>query len=427
MGVRHSPQVLLIHPARPRERTYPLGLACLAAVATLAGASVVGLDLRLHSVAELRATLRRHAFDFVGLTALSTTIDDVAAVAAIVRKMQSTAFVVVGGPHATLAPGNALVRTRADAAVRGDGEAPFAALLAGRLDAPGIMLRGSDTPPPIHVERNLDALPLPDRRVFPVGDYYRHGIHGSGVRTAVVATRGCRLACGYCSAPASSLGLFRTRPVASVVDEIRALQRDHGVDAIVFEDDNLVLDAAWCRSLFDALATGVPGMRYDLPNGVHPGLVDEPLIDLMQRAGVRSLAFGIETTSPEERDALGRRFDPMRLAAVCRRARDAGMVTTGYLLVGLPHQSPWSAMSQVGLLRSLPLDMLHVSTFLDLPGQSLPGLRGRRALRRWTAVRRAMYAAWYADPGRAAQVWKLAGGNAHALGRLAARAIAWWR
>ena len=426
MNARSSPRVLLIHPARPRERTYPLGLAYVAAVAKSAGASVVGLDMRLRSMQALRSTLRRQPFDYVGISALSTTVDDAAILVDVVRKIQPAAFIVLGGPHATLAPRNALARTRADAAVRGDGEDPFAALLAGRLDGPGTMLRGADVVPPIHVHAELDALPMPDRMVFPVDDYYREGTHGGDRRTAMVATRGCRLDCGYCSAKASSLGLFRTRSVAAVVDEVLRLRHEHHVDAIVFEDDNLVLDTAWFHRLFEALARDVPGMRYDLPNGVHPGLIDEAMIDVMHRAGVRSLAFGVESTHTAERQVLGRPFDLGHMERVCRRARGAGIITTGYVLLGLPQQSAWRAISQVRSLRTLPFDMLHVSVFLDLPGQAARGVRDSDAFRGWTLVRRAMYAAWYTDRERAVRVLKIAGGDRRALMRLAARATAWW-
>jgi radical SAM superfamily enzyme YgiQ (UPF0313 family) len=421
VNARSSPRVLLIHPARPHERTYPLGLAYLASAAQANDASVVGLDLRLSPPRRLRSTLRRHRFDYVGVTALSTTVDEAAAVVDVIRRIQPTAFVVVGGPHATLAPRDTLVRTRADAAVLGDGEGPFTTLLTGGLDGPGLMLRGAETPSPVHIQQDLDQLHPPDRRVFPLGDYYRDGIHGGERRTSVVATRGCRLECGFCSAKACSRGFFRTRSIDAVVDEVRRLRHDHGIAAIAFEDDNLVLDAGWCQRLFEALAVAVPGMRYDLPNGVHPALIDEAMIDVMQRAGVRSLAFGVESGSAVDRDALGRSFDMGHLARVCLHARNAGIITTGYVLVGLPEQSMRDALSQTAVLRSLPFDMLHVSVLLDLPGQASPGIANERELRRWKQVRRAMYAAIYADPRRAVRVVKLAGGDARALMRLASR------
>ncbi|HQB44932.1 MAG TPA: cobalamin B12-binding domain-containing protein, partial [Polyangiaceae bacterium] len=96
--------VLLVHPSRPRERTYPLGLAYLAAAAKRAGALVLGCDLRIDPPAKLVELLRQHPFDYVGITALSTTLSEAAFIVQQVRRIQPASFVVVGGPHATLAP-----------------------------------------------------------------------------------------------------------------------------------------------------------------------------------------------------------------------------------------------------------------------------------------------------------------------------------
>ena len=412
------PRVLLVHPRNPRELTYPLGLACLAATAKKAGAFIAGCDLRVHAPRKLVSLLRRFPFDYVGICALSTTAADASRVVSLVRRMQPSAFVVLGGPHATLAPEDALARTRADALVRGDGEAAFAALVSGKLEAPGLLLRGSGPIPDIHGERCLDLLPHADRSTFPIVDYYAQGILGTPRRTSVVATRGCRLSCQYCSAKALSGGAFRTRSVDDVIDEVRALHRDHAVDTIVFEDDNLVLDRDYAMSLWQALARKAPGLRFDLPNGVHPGLVDEDMVVAMARAGVRSLAFGVESMVGPDRARLHRDFELAHLVRVADRARRVGIVTTGYFLIGLPGQSPGDALRQVPAIRALPFDMVHVSVLVDLPGpsQSRPSVT-------WKSTRKAMYAGIYADGRRISRLARLGGANIDALTRLARSAM----
>ncbi|HNS99350.1 MAG TPA: radical SAM protein [Polyangiaceae bacterium] len=398
--------VLLVHPSRPRERTYPLGLAYLAAAAKRAGALVLGCDLRIDPPAKLVELLRQHPFDYVGITALSTTLSEAAFIVQQVRRIQPASFVVVGGPHATLAPRQTLQATRADAIVRGDGETPFAALLNGSLDVPGVTLRGQTPDDHVSVEPHLDRLPFADRSVFPLEAYYRRGVFGSSRRTNLIVTRGCPLSCGYCNANALSRGTFRLRSIEQVMQEVQRLRRDYHVDTLVLEDDNIGLDRDYALRLWRAFSEQNPRFRIDLPNGYHPALVDEELIDAMAAAGVRSIAFGIESLDENHRILLHRHFDLDRFLPIVAYAQRKNIVTTGYILIGIDGQSARQAIQSASSLRTLPFDMVHVSVLLDLPnqGQVVPS-------RTWKTVRAIMYVRIHLTPRRILRLMRLAAGS----------------
>ena len=107
----------------------PLELAYLAAAA--APRHVVrALDLRLSLFPErtMARALRSFEPDVVGISAYSHEGSIAKRLATLVRKLAPKAFIIVGGHHATVAPGDLNV-PQIDAIVRGEGCGPFAAIL----------------------------------------------------------------------------------------------------------------------------------------------------------------------------------------------------------------------------------------------------------------------------------------------------------
>jgi anaerobic magnesium-protoporphyrin IX monomethyl ester cyclase len=419
-------RVLLLDPGPAGEPTYPLGLAYLAGYLLRAGVVVRGVDLRVDEPATLQRTLQQYSFDLVAIRVLSTTVHHAASAAAVVRSLQPSARIVAGGPHATLAPSDALDRIGADAVIRGDGERPLLAVLSDESDAPGVMRRGGE-PSGVYVHPDLGELDFPDRKTFALDRYYRQGAFGALPRTAMIATRGCVRCCGYCAANALSLGSFRKRETDSVIEEIRQISRDHGVCGVVFEDDNILLDPAWGRALFERIAQRVPETIIDLPNGVNPDLVDEATIDAMAAAGVRSIAFGLESLHRDSLRAIERLFDLDHFVRVATYARKQGICTTGYFLIGLPQEMRGALLSQAAAIRRLPLDMAHASVLRRLPGQPLQLAGSARSDAVLGALRAAFYLLYYADPRRGARLFARAGGDLAGVRRLGDRAVHWLR
>ncbi len=425
-STRDNPGVLLIEPSRSRELTYPLGLAYLAGNLRRAGATVHGIDLRIESDAALNRLLKTQPFAIAGIRVMSTEVRRAASIAALVRRLQPRALIVAGGPHATLAPNDVLARVGVDAAVRGDGELPLAKLWSGEPTPPGVV-RGDGGSAEVYVHDELGALDFPDRTTFPMHRYYRQGSFGGIARTAMIATRGCVKRCSYCSAHALCRGSFRKREPDAVVEEIRRLRAEHGMRGVVFEDDALVIDPGWAKELFERIAVRAPGTTIDLPNGANPDLLDEDLLNAMAGAGVRSIAFGLESLCGDNQRSIDRTFDVGHLERVARHARRRGISTTGYFLIGLPHDTPLGLLSQAAAIRRLPLDLAHVSVYRRLPGQPLQQAHRPMAWTALRAVRAGFYLQYYGEPARLGAVVDRAGGGLSGVTTIARRAARWLR
>ena len=412
-------RVLLVQPAVNFERTYPLGLAYIAGILRRHGVEVSGIDLRLAQAGALEAKLGASSYDLVGVTAYSSAPEAAARVAQAVRRHQPDARTVLGGPHAAFfgkgaAPGGDSLW---DHVVRGDGELPMLALARGE-ELPGE--RGG-----LYLHPDLADLDFPDREVFPLERYYSDGLH-TGRWTAMVASRGCSRRCGHCAAFHLSGGVHRRRDPAAVVEELRRLNHDHGVDGVMLEDDTLFADRAWALELLTAMADANTGVRLHLPNGTDPMLLDDELLAAAARAGVTSLALGIESLDPAKQAALGRIIEPGHLRQVIRTARQLGMRVAGYFIIGLPGDTVPGVLAQYPRMRRLGLDLAHVSVYQDLPGLPLPAPSTTPARRAALAALKGLfYPYYYADAARIRRALGKAEPSPALLIRAAARFSHW--
>ena len=128
--VKPPPHLKTVLGLQRFQRLEPLEFGYLAA-AIPADHEVQVLDLRLYRFADhaFQRALARFRPDLVGFTAYSHESGAMKRLAAIVRRLLPKTRIVVGGHHATVAPADCNIPA-IDYIVRGEGCAPFAALVA---------------------------------------------------------------------------------------------------------------------------------------------------------------------------------------------------------------------------------------------------------------------------------------------------------
>ncbi len=253
-----------IGAARSRDAMEPLAFASLAAL-TPRDIQRVCYDERIEALPLDEPT------DLVALTVETYTARRAYQIAAHYRARGIP--VVMGGYHVSFLPEEAL--RWANAVVIGDAEGVWSKVIqdaqAGRLE---------------RTYRQQGQLPLAglqfDRRIF-AGKRY-------GFVAPVQYGRGCRFACDFCSIHAFYGSNVRTRPVAEVVAEIKALGRKN----ILLVDDNLFVNVDKARELFEAL---IP-LRISWGCQVSIDVVrDVELVRLMARSGCIAALIGFESLS----------------------------------------------------------------------------------------------------------------------------------
>lgn len=400
---RTSPRVLLVDPPCSDELSgMPgpnKGLCSLAAVLEQAHAHARVLDMRslAGTLAERSAQaayftryLASEQPDVVGFTAVSATIESACFLAQLTRVVRPDAFIVLGGPHASY-EWQALLRAQpaVDAVVLGEGEISFPALVRrvfagarGFDDLTGVAFRGAQGMPVSTgwspSIQDLDSLPVrrDSELLVNAADYERRGAR-------LLTARGCTFKCSFCSTASFTGRRIRTRSVASVMAEVRALVEHDGITAFSFDDDIFTFDRARTLALCAALREASFAGQVSWGCNTRLDCIDETLIDALADAGCRFVLFGVESGDVEIQGRFGKgarslhRFREKLLHLAAR-----GIEAQLNFILGLPGENRATLRALVQLLRGLPAGTGYAFNFLNVfPGTPLEERREELGLR----------------------------------------------
>lgn len=283
----------------------PLGLAYIASALMAEGHRVSAIDLNMSGLDHdrLAGIIQRAQPDIVGISAMTETVTNGLAVARTVKSVDTGITVVMGGAHPTILPLEVLAEDAVDFIVMGAGEramVELASTLSGNGPAFADIAGLGHKTPDMHVnERGAlihpDSLPLPARDLFPI-EFYQEPYN------VLTATGSCPYRCPFCSASAVWEGRRNARSPGNVVEELRILQRDHGVDYVFFSDDIFTLDKKWVYELLEEMKTLDFPMMWGC--ATRADLVDPELLHTMAVGGCQGIQYGVESGSQQILDTV---------------------------------------------------------------------------------------------------------------------------
>ena len=373
-------KVSLLNPARGDSYPQPpMGLASVAAVLENYGHSVNIVDggaLNLSPAAVCAATA---GADVIGLTAMTPSIGAAMTAAHYLKQAHPAATIILGGAHATLLPEEELESAPEIAViVRGEGEVTAPALLQALADGtpldgvPGLSFRRDGrvvhNPDQMTVV-DVEALPYLAYHLLPDGVYRPHPPHGRDMPFAsVVTSRGCPYHCSYCSKPVFG-NRFRGQSPDRVADELGRLINEFGVREIAFYDDVFTLQRKRIMGICDEIMRR--GLKFHWSCESRVNLVDAEMLTRMRQAGCYTIAYGIESASPEILATLDKDTTPDQAATALRRTHQAGIQAIGYFMIGSPGETSATIRTTLDFAKSLPLDFAQFSITTPFPGTRL--------------------------------------------------------
>jgi len=362
---RDPAEVCLVHTPcldlRDDRLEPPLGLLYVATTVQAAGFAVRLVDLAAEGRPDLDALVptgaRMYGFSTYSVNYLATL-----ELARAIRRREPGALLVAGGPHATALPSEVLA-DGFDVVVTGEGE--LACLeLARRLRAgerPAGLIRGEGAP-------DLDALPWPDYGLVNLSTYSR--VLGGERCVSVLSSRGCPYPCSFCNSNIMGAGrAMRYRSPADVVAEIQALRARHGVRNFRFQDDIFTIHRARVLEMAAALAPlGIHYRCFARVNTLTPELADA-----LARSGCVHVSFGVESGSPSilAHHAMSKRQTPEQIRRALHTAKDAGIRSRIFLIVGFPGETDATVQETLDLVLACPWDEFSVYPLIAYPGTPL--------------------------------------------------------
>lgn len=328
-----------------------------------------------------RETLLNERPSVLGFSVYEENINRVRVWARYAKYILPEILVVLGGPQITFMPALALHHfSEADILCRGEAETVLPAL--GRAldrqrpltEVPGITFldgeRTIDTPP-AHVVEDLDELPSPylDDIIDPAGK----------TRVILLTSRGCTSPCTFCYTTRASGKKVRFHSTARVIAEIKHL-RQKGITDFWFADPNFAYSRKRLVELAENIIDHCPGITFWCQTRYN--LIDGDLLSLLKKAGVHTIAFGLESADPDVLKKINKGLDPEKLSAVIAQVQGAGITVELFSLFGLPGESFAQAQKTLDYVKAgkVTIDGNSISQqlhlFFGIPMLDDPGSHG---------------------------------------------------
>ncbi len=263
---------------------------------------------------------------------------------------------ILGGPHATLCPEEAMQNV--DSVVAGEAEEMWEGILedfkAGRLKR---LYRSERFASP-------ENFRPPDNRVLP---YRPFGID------SVQATRGCPHNCKFCSVTTLYGHQLRKRSIAHVLNQVKDIH-DRGLN-VFFTDDNIIGDRNYATELFRGLLNLQEKAGRPLLWGAQSTLLlafDHELLELAAQSGCKSLYIGFESLSREALAQANKRHNsPERYKEAIEILRQRSIRVWASIMLGLPGEDKASAEAMFRLLLENDVGLVYYYILTPYPGTAL--------------------------------------------------------
>jgi radical SAM superfamily enzyme YgiQ (UPF0313 family) len=341
-------RVLLVNPPSPERLGAPLlGLQYLAAALLESGAEVRVVDAAARNGPDANRVLEVAESFRPGLIGVGLFTRWVWHAYRLAGELAGGPWTLVaGGAHATVRA-EETVRRGFDVAIQGEAEHGIVQLVAalegrGNLkEIPGVVFRQAGGEighgPVSRLIDDLDGLPEPhlSQSLFDPSWYNTGGaaITPGGILTS----RGCPARCTFCANYVTGR-LFRYRRPEFVVREIRAWHAGWGTSFFPFWDDAFSVNPRRLRELCGAFERDLD-FPFSFGAITRANLVNPEVLDVMRRAGLVHVNFGVESGDDAILAAIRKGIRTDQVVRALEWAKDAGLSTACNFMLGFPQEN----------------------------------------------------------------------------------------
>ena len=276
--------------------------------------------------------------DVYGFSSICNSYPLTIRIAELVKQASPHSTILLGGPQASVVD----LRTLSafpfvDYILRGEADETLPIFLStlsqgGNLaDVAGLTWRspfGATRNPSAPVVRDLDRLPLP---AFHLTDELK-GL----TKAPLELGRGCPFSCTFCSTNDFFRRNFRLRSAERVLQDMRTIAAKWGIHDFDLAHDMFTVDrrrvAAFCEHMLAA------GEDFTWGCSARTDCVDHELLELMYRAGCRSVFFGVETGSQRMQKIIDKDLDVARAREIISITDRLGIRSTVSVITGFPEE-----------------------------------------------------------------------------------------
>lgn len=381
------PRVLLINLPGVEQGGYcpsPLGILYLAAYLRKHAKGVIVdiVDGAVEGDKVIIGKLKKFKPNLVGISVLTPSRNEAIRFAILTKRINPHCKIVFGGIHPTLMGEQMMFYYPVvDYIVKGEGEETLLELVTDKdlKDIKGLMWRKEKdivNNPNRPMIQDLNNIPFP---AWDLIDLMKYPARGKGemnginleaeVRVPLIFSRGCMGSCTFCSTWQIWKG-YRSRGGKNVADEVEVLVKKYGAKHFVFQDDTLTGNREeiikFCQEIIKRkLKVAIIGCtRVDY--------VDEKLLQLMQKAGVYELSYGIESGSPSMLLKMNKKTDLKKIIKAAEITKKSNIRFCALMMRGLPGETEKDKRLSDKLMKRIkPDDIGSLGEVWIFPGTAL--------------------------------------------------------
>ncbi|RPI29549.1 MAG: radical SAM protein [Acidobacteria bacterium] len=347
----------------------PLGIQTLAAVLSERGHEIRMFDTCHPEMTadHIVAASAAGPPDVLAISFLSaTTYPEVKTLAGRFKDSAPGTPIIVGGPFASI---NAVRIVRDCPEIDGVGVGEGEELLPDYLNnlsdpaaVSGLVWRYGDEViqnPARPLIDDLDRYPCPDRQSLPIDFIESLPLDVPAVLSldkfcTMQTSRGCPFSCIYCDIPTLSQRKWRARSPEHVLEEMQRLH-DQGYRSIYLTDDHFLLHSERVQKICEGIIRRKLAFHWGGEGRVDSAAVSQ--LKLLQQAGCKKLAFGIEAGMQKVLDRLGKRQTLEQVERAVGEAKKQGIERLhGFFVIGSPGETEADIMASFRFAARLPLD-----------------------------------------------------------------------
>lgn len=335
-------EVLLINPVPTtlkgtfaEEMMYmnpPIGISYIADALLKSNISVKIVDMAPEKVTVemIINIIKVENIKIVGISSFVSSHENAIKLSKIIKDTFPNIVIVLGGPHATFLSEEILRLGYVDYVNRFEGEISFIKLVNNILNktesnVPGIAcLKSNEYHYTDHIESvDVDKF-TPAWSLFDLSLYVKPGV--------ILTGRGCPFQCIFCSAAAISNGVYRTRNVESIIDELKMLKEKYNIVDFFFADDTVTASEENITKLCNRIIEEKLHIRWEAE--IRANRINNKTMNLMVKAGCHHVQIGAESGNNDVLKEINKNITTDLILDACKCALANGSSVVCSFIIG---------------------------------------------------------------------------------------------
>ncbi len=372
-------KILFINPRTSkytRSVSTPLGLLSIATYLESKG-HIVKIYDRLTDKTKLKEVIDVYKPDIAGVSLISyKSINDSLYVAQVLKA--SAIPVIVGGPLPSELTEMTLAYDFIDMISIGEGEATWLDIVRyfeGKIkdvnDIQGIAYKDEKGEVICTQARdfiNLAEIPPLNWSLIDVPKYFQSS-HGCDKMLYLYSAKGCPFSCTFCYNKAFHKCTYRKRPLEFLIEEIKVLVKDYGMNGVYFADELWGKNREEMHEICDTLKA----LNLDFVWGCQTriGIFEFEDFEYMYKSGCRWVYFGVESGSKTVLKNINKRINYEKIEQSFRDCRKADIACIGSFIIGFPDETDDDVKETINLIKKLDTRLINCNYLAVVPGSKI--------------------------------------------------------